>query len=273
MERRDSMYQIGSFATAAQMSLKALRLYAQLGLLVPGYVDPDSGYRYYYASQLATARLIRSMREIDLPLATIRRVLEATPADAAQLIEAHCRELETRAAQVRRIAPGLIRSIQQEAIEMTIEVRVREIATQPVLSTTNKVKIDQLDTHIRTTLAALHQAAEVAGVTPADAPLGIFHSPINHQEDGPIEICLPLTQPITTEEPYLAYELPGGSFASTVMEGDQCEYPTILQGYDATHDWIERNGYEPAGSPREIWLSAPGEPMRMEIAWPFKSKN
>jgi hypothetical protein len=35
-----------SFAAASLLSQKALRLYAQLGILAPRYVDPDSGYRY-----------------------------------------------------------------------------------------------------------------------------------------------------------------------------------------------------------------------------------
>ncbi|HEV7641695.1 MAG TPA: MerR family DNA-binding transcriptional regulator, partial [Gaiellaceae bacterium] len=38
---------IGQFAAAARLSLKALRLYDQSGLLPARYVDPDSGYRFY----------------------------------------------------------------------------------------------------------------------------------------------------------------------------------------------------------------------------------
>jgi hypothetical protein len=35
---------------------KALRLYDELGLLRPAYVDPDNGYRHYDVSQLEEAR-------------------------------------------------------------------------------------------------------------------------------------------------------------------------------------------------------------------------
>ena len=67
-DTRDNLLAIGTFANAAQLSLKALRLYAQLGILPPSYVDPDSGYRYYHADQLHRARLIRMLRQIDMPL-------------------------------------------------------------------------------------------------------------------------------------------------------------------------------------------------------------
>jgi hypothetical protein len=41
-QRHDNLLPIGSFARAAQLSLKAMRLYAGPGLLPPRYVDPDS---------------------------------------------------------------------------------------------------------------------------------------------------------------------------------------------------------------------------------------
>ncbi|MGH2595674.1 MAG: MerR family DNA-binding transcriptional regulator, partial [Actinomycetota bacterium] len=38
---------IGEFARRSRLSLKALRLYDELGVLVPSRVDQGSGYRYY----------------------------------------------------------------------------------------------------------------------------------------------------------------------------------------------------------------------------------
>src|SRR5947207_10921822 len=103
----DHLLAIGAFADTVQLSLKALRLYAQLGILLPSHVDPDSGYRYYHAHQLHRARLIRMLRQIDLPLATIRRVLAAAPAEAQQLVLEHCVELEQRGEQARRVVHDL----------------------------------------------------------------------------------------------------------------------------------------------------------------------
>jgi DNA-binding transcriptional MerR regulator len=40
------------------------------------YVDPDSGYRYYRPSQAARAEAIRRLRDLDMPLDEIRRVLD-----------------------------------------------------------------------------------------------------------------------------------------------------------------------------------------------------
>jgi PPM family protein phosphatase len=46
----ENLLTIGEFAEATRISPKALRLYAEQGLLMPTRVDGDSGYRYYRGS-------------------------------------------------------------------------------------------------------------------------------------------------------------------------------------------------------------------------------
>jgi DNA-binding transcriptional MerR regulator len=47
---------IGEFARRLRLSAKALRLYNELGVLMPARIDAGSGYRYYDVTQLETAR-------------------------------------------------------------------------------------------------------------------------------------------------------------------------------------------------------------------------
>ena len=49
---------IGEFGRESGLSAKALRMYDELGLLRPAYVDPFSGYRFYEPEQLERARLV-----------------------------------------------------------------------------------------------------------------------------------------------------------------------------------------------------------------------
>src|SRR6202034_2460820 len=80
---------IGEFSRRSQLSLKALRLYERLGLLRPVAVDQRNGYRRYHESQLYTARLIVMLRLLDMPLAEVGRVVSASQAEAAEIIDAH----------------------------------------------------------------------------------------------------------------------------------------------------------------------------------------
>jgi hypothetical protein len=51
--------------------VQAQRLYDGLGRLLPARVDPDTGYRWYAATQLDQARLVASLGRADVPLAPI----------------------------------------------------------------------------------------------------------------------------------------------------------------------------------------------------------
>lgn len=64
------------------LSVKAVRLYAENGLLRPTWVDPNSGYRYYDPQLAPTGRLIAMLRAADVPLV----------GDAATLVRG-CRRL------------------------------------------------------------------------------------------------------------------------------------------------------------------------------------
>jgi len=57
-----SLVSIGEFAQASRLSPKALRLYDELGLLVPEHVDPATGYRWYGLEQLERARAVSVLR-------------------------------------------------------------------------------------------------------------------------------------------------------------------------------------------------------------------
>jgi len=79
---------IGEFAELSWLSPRALRLYDELGLLPPARVDPDSGYRWYAPAQLEQARLVASLRQLDIPLAQIKLILALDAAAAAEQVAA-----------------------------------------------------------------------------------------------------------------------------------------------------------------------------------------
>jgi DNA-binding transcriptional MerR regulator len=83
------MLSIGRFADASGLTVKALRHYDEIGLLVPAQVDPDNGYRYYDASQLEDAVTIRRLRALELPLDEIAALLDADAETLRDRLAAH----------------------------------------------------------------------------------------------------------------------------------------------------------------------------------------
>jgi DNA-binding transcriptional MerR regulator len=43
---------VGDFSRATHLSVKTLRHYHQVGLLQPATVNPDTGYRYYWRTEI-----------------------------------------------------------------------------------------------------------------------------------------------------------------------------------------------------------------------------
>src|SRR5262245_38516704 len=93
---------IGRFAASVRLSVKALRHYDELGLLAPALVDAATGYRYYAPPQARAALLIGMLRELELPLATIRRALGASPAELRRLLAAEAERQARELAQRER---------------------------------------------------------------------------------------------------------------------------------------------------------------------------
>jgi DNA-binding transcriptional MerR regulator len=104
MDRPDDLLAIGRFARLAGLSVGALRHYDEVDLLRPARIDPDTGYRSYRRDQLDTARTIVRLRDLEVPLDTIRAYLVADdPADRRRLMADHRRRIEARTFRLQRI--------------------------------------------------------------------------------------------------------------------------------------------------------------------------
>ncbi|MFJ1656725.1 MerR family transcriptional regulator [Streptomyces sp. NPDC088337] len=92
------MRSIGEMARDSGLSVSALRFYDRAGVLVPAWVDPVSGYRWYDPEQCDEAGLLARLRRAGMPLADIRLVLAGwSSADTdlvRRLLQAHLHRLE-----------------------------------------------------------------------------------------------------------------------------------------------------------------------------------
>ncbi len=208
---RAGFLSIGAFSAASRLSQKALRLYDRHGLLRPALTDPCSGYRYYRAEQLTAAKRILLLREMEMPLARIRRVLAATPSEAACMVRTFQQEREARLSRGRRSLDALLRDLQRSCDtegERTMDenttgqdgltVAGTEVAPQTVIGISRRIKVDALDTHYRESLARLRAlVGEQSGVEEAGQPFAVYYGPVNHDDDGPMEVCLPVRGAVT----------------------------------------------------------------------------
>jgi DNA-binding transcriptional MerR regulator len=100
----DELMEIGRFAAVSGLSVPALRHYDEVGILKPASVDAQTAYRRYSTDQLGDAKLICSLRGVDLPLEEIRAVLTADNEPEVQVIlTEHRRRLADRVDRLERV--------------------------------------------------------------------------------------------------------------------------------------------------------------------------
>ena len=116
------MLKIGEFSKLNRVTVKTLRHYEEIGLLVPSQVDKGTGYRYYDVCQLGRMNTIRYLKELGFTLEEIGELFdEGRTRPSPELIAAktaECREtllrLERRMAELERLGKELAKPKKME---------------------------------------------------------------------------------------------------------------------------------------------------------------
>jgi DNA-binding transcriptional MerR regulator len=182
---------IGEFARRSRLSPKALRLYDELAVLVPSRVDEASGYRYYDIAQLDEARLIVMLRQLQLPLATIKELLACDPADAASRIAAHWREADAAHDARRELADHLVNRLSGKRSIM-YDVATREMPARSLLCLKRNVDEQGAWTLGKEFIAILRERPLPRLDGREGAFFSIYWGEVSADSDGPVEWCRPV---------------------------------------------------------------------------------
>lgn len=118
---------IGRFARATALTVKALRHYAEIGLLSSAYVDESTGYRYYAVTQLRDASAISRLRALGVPLSEVAQIVAADEDGVRAGLATHRERLATQAAETQAILDELDRLIggEEELVPESVEIELR----------------------------------------------------------------------------------------------------------------------------------------------------
>jgi DNA-binding transcriptional MerR regulator len=98
----ETLFTIGALAERTGLTVKTIRFYSDKGIVPPTCHSP-AGYRLYDIDALARLELVRTLRELDIDLPTVRRVL-ARETSLAEVAAAHAAaiEVQVRVLRLRR---------------------------------------------------------------------------------------------------------------------------------------------------------------------------
>ncbi|MEV5708538.1 MerR family transcriptional regulator [Actinoallomurus sp. NPDC052274] len=232
---------IGRFARLCRLSVKQLRNYDDLGLLVPAHVDPDTGYRYYRPDQARDALVIGLLRSLDVPLPAIGRVLTAGTGALGGVRDAMEADLARRRRNLAALERILADGLPRPDVSLVREPARRVAAVRDVAPP------DGIGAVTSACVARLMDACAAAGVV--RAPIGLF--PL----DLTSEVLVTVGVETDTAVPGTAPDvLRGGLFASATHVGP---YDQIGLTAHALLAWAGDRGHTPAGALREVYVSDP----------------
>lgn len=248
-------YKISEFATLSRVSAKMLRHYAAIGLLLPNYTDPMTGYRYYSAEQVPRLNRIVALKDLGFSLEQIADLLNAerAPSQLYDALTQRRAEVTQRIAEEQRRLAEIDRRLTQLAAAHApaVEVVVRPIAAAPVAAARAIVANDQEVAELLGEVEAYVARRRARAAIPATI---IYHGCTETTME--VEVAVPLATPIPDASWVRCALLPGeAQMACVVHIGDDAGLETACV---ALRQWSVAHGYQVAGAYRERYLRLNG---------------
>jgi DNA-binding transcriptional MerR regulator len=260
------MLAIGEFSRITHLSVRTLRRYHEVELLEPELVDASSGYRYYSVDQIPTAQVIHRLRELDVPLSDVQRILRSPdPDQRASLVAEHLGRLESELARTRAAVVSLRRLLAPEPAPLRVELRA-----EPAVWVAAVEDVVGEDDVVGWYAGAMAELDAVLGPAPgAEPPGGLYDNALFERGRGRMLLYRPSSEPPTRGRVH-PVRLPAAELAVTTHEG---EHDGIDVTYGELGSWVVRNALTVAGPVRERYLVSPRDTddsaaWRTEIGWP-----
>ena len=237
------MLKNGEFSKLSRISIRMLRYYDEMGLLVPETIDPFTGYRYYSESQLFTAGRINALKDMGFKLCDAvellrcwedretleRRLLAQKEAARLQAEEAvrRLRLLDTALERLRKDEP------------MKYDVTVKTIPERYAASVRQVIPCYEREGDLWDILMR-----ETAGMHIQDGAPYLCSATFHDREYRESDVDVEVQKTVRGEYPDTAHvkfkTVPAVQAASAVCKGS---YDQMGEVNAAVASWVEANGY------------------------------
>ena len=269
---------IGDFSKMTYLSIKALRRYHDMGLLVPADIDRSSGYRYYEASQVPTGQVIRRFRDLGMPLEQIKQVIDTADQTARnEIIVAHLRDMESALRQTQDTVTSLRQLLEQPRAPLPIVVEYRSVAPCEAVAIIEPVAWDDLEHWWVAAFQELGAAFPETGATRIGPNAALYPSELFEDELGVVTAFVPIVdapgspaRPETLPGRLERAEIPGAEYALTIHEG---AFANLDRTYGALGTYVSQREIGLRGTIRENYLvtfdqTEDQAEHRTEVCWP-----
>ncbi len=261
---------IGDFARMTHLSVKALRHYHEVGVLVPKDIDQTTGYRRYDISQVGTAQIIRRLRDLAMPLDELRDLLYTdNPEDRNMMIAAHLRRMEHRLAETQSTVASL-RALLEQPRSAQVSVDYRRMPPARALAIREQVSVAEFVTWWARAFRELRASLKSSGLERAGPDAALYSGEFYEEEVGGVVAFIPVQGSARPNAPVDLLEIPGAELAIALHEG---AFEDMDRTYAALGAYVAERAIGLEGPIREYYKVTPFETkriadLRTEVGWP-----
>jgi DNA-binding transcriptional MerR regulator len=256
------MYRIGTVARLAQVSVRTLRHYDEIGLLTPAEVDPATGYRWYSPEQLRRLHRILVLRDLGVPLAEVGAIVDddVSVEELRGILRLRRADAQARvSAQTEQLARVEARLAQLEGAHVDdFEVIVKGIDAQHVVALREDIAgVDEIVAATGRMYPRLHAALASHGAAFGGVSLALYDDSGDVTRPMRLTTALPVPDDVEIDDGDVwTLDLPAvGRAATTVVVGPPDRFAA---GFEALHVWTASTGERELGSEREVYVDCDG---------------
>lgn len=249
------MLSIGDFARYAGVSVRMLRHYDALGLLVPAEVDPVTGYRRYRASQLSRLNRLVALKDLGFTLQQLGPVLDAEVGveELRGMLRLRRAEVAEQLAADRARLDAIerrLRMIEKEGTMSEQEYVEKELPAVRLAQLTDRVEdVSAIGARIGPMFDRLARELPAVGLSIDQPGLAWYEPDGDGMRFGAGWPTGTDTVPVPEVE---VAELAAVPRAVTVLHRGSME--TIQESWQALGRYLDTAGLQPSGPCREVYL-------------------
>jgi len=248
-------YTIGEFSKICGLSIEALRLCHEKGILIPSHVDEASGYRLYDETKTDKARVIMHLREMEISIEDMSEIFRDCDddSDVFGYLQKQKQDLQERLSTQRYIFKVLNQIIEHEKTARHLLERanfaVKEKTVGPMLVAGIRMKgkyseCDEGFARVGRTVRGYIKGRKLC----------LYYDCEYREDDAEFEPCFPVRKQVEIDGVSVR-QLPEAPCVTIVHKG---RYDTVGRSYAHVLRYVREKKITIALPVREIYIKGPG---------------
>lgn len=266
------MFQIGEFSNYGQVTPRMLRHYDKIGLLKPGIVDEDTGYRYYRPEQLTLLHKISALKGLGVTLEEMKDIIHNKADDVSylhSLLQKKKMQLEADIEMQHAMLSNIEARINQidDNYDFPYDIVIKKVNPLIIASIRDVVPgVGEMPSYCKKLHLTLYNELKQSGIHNYGDEFVFYHNKEYSENDIQMEVAVEVFEEhrITNSSVLAVRQLPElEKAASLVITGDFEEIPNAVM---TLLNWSAVNGYHFSPPLRELHLSGKAHDARGNTA-------